>query len=251
MMRTWRIGIPLFLVVLATAFIASSALSQSGGIVVDGADNTLEWAVAPSQTLMDLASGVETRYIVNYANTLRYIDLSPMPSALQTLVAQVGDRFIILWANTKHDFTLQAIPDALGMLLTGVQDRPIILWANTNRAITPTYPTELISDTEPPAITGISATETTTGTTNIDWFTDEFADSVVEYGTQPGYYTETVHDSLYTKEHRVLLSELVESTVYYFIVHSTDRSGNAAESAEYRFTTTIPTYLPVILQRRR
>lgn len=252
MMKLWKTVKKWFLVLaISTLAVSFNVLSQSGGIVVDGADNMLEWTVRPSQPLSDLLSGVEKRFVVNHANTLRFIDLSPMPSALQAIVAQVGNRFVILWANTKYDFFLQPIPESLGTLLTGVQDRPIILWANTTHHITPAYPQNLIGDAQSPLITEIVATETTTGTTRIERFTEEFANSTVEYGIQPGQYTNLISDPLYTKHHRVPLSGLTDSTVYYFIVHSTDRSGNDATSTEMSFRTKFPLtfiYLPMVVR---
>jgi hypothetical protein len=84
----------------------------------------------------------------------------------------------------------------------------------------------------------------------IAWSTNEYADSQVHYGLQSGQYPYTVQDPLYLKQHQVTLRGLTPGTAYYFLVRSSDRSGNAAESAESRFTTIFPTYLPVILRRR-
>jgi hypothetical protein len=70
------------------------------------------------------------------------------------------------------------------------------------------------------------------------YLTDEFADSVVNYGVNSTVYTATSTDNLYVKEHRIALAGLSSGTTYYFVVKSTDRSGNSAVSMEeYTFTT--------------
>jgi hypothetical protein len=160
----------------------------------------------------------------------------------------VADRIILQYANTKREVGLSAIPETLRTLLGQIADRIILQYANTNRQIGLSYPVALIGDTAPPQISGITATPVGSSIV-ISWTTDEFATSVVLYGTQPGVYTRTVNDPLYVKQHEVTLTGLAPRTTYYFIVRSADRSGNVAESGEYRFTTTSPAYLPLIQRR--
>ena len=66
-------------------------------------------------------------------------------------------------------------------------------------------------------------------------FPDEFADSVVKYGVKSTAYTELSIDELFVKDHEITLTGLSSDTTYYFVVNSTDQSGNTAESSEYRF----------------
>jgi chitodextrinase len=66
-------------------------------------------------------------------------------------------------------------------------------------------------------------------------FPDEFADSVVKYGVNSTAYTELSIDELFVKEHEIALTGLSPDTTYYFVVNSTDQSGNSVESSEYRF----------------
>ena len=99
------------------------------------------------------------------------------------------------------------------------------------------FPKELVKDTTPPIITNVTATNITDNSATINWDTDEFADSLVKYGKTSGIYTESVKEMLYVKNHTIDLTELASGTTYYFMINSADRSGNSAESAEYRFTT--------------
>ena len=66
-------------------------------------------------------------------------------------------------------------------------------------------------------------------------FPDEFADSVLKYGMNSTADTELSIDVLFVKEHEITLTGLSPDKTYYFVVDSTDQSGNTAESSEYRF----------------
>jgi hypothetical protein len=96
---------------------------------------------------------------------------------------------------------------------------------------------ELMNDTIPPVIADVSVINITNNSAIITWRTDEFADSVVKYGENTAVYTKMCTDELFAKEHTITLTGLSPDTTYYFVVNSTDRSGNSAESLEYRFTT--------------
>ncbi len=99
------------------------------------------------------------------------------------------------------------------------------------------FPIGLINDTTSPTITNVSVSNIASNSTTITWDTDEIADSLVKYGKQSGIYTESKPDSLFVTNHSVVLTGLSQGTTYYFVVNSTDRSGNSNESAEYNFTT--------------
>ncbi|RJS69430.1 PKD domain-containing protein [Methanophagales archaeon] len=99
------------------------------------------------------------------------------------------------------------------------------------------FPKELINDTTPPIITNITVTNITYDSATIKWDTDEFADSLVKYGTSSGAYTKQEYDELFVKNHSVSLYNLSPGTKYYFVVKSVDLSGNSVESSEYSFTT--------------
>lgn len=99
------------------------------------------------------------------------------------------------------------------------------------------YPKGLIKDFTAPVITNITVTDITNSSAVIKWDTDEIADSVVKYGTTYQVYTESVKETLFVKDHAIELTGLDSDTTYYFVINSTDRSGNSAESAEYSFSS--------------
>jgi hypothetical protein len=57
------------------------------------------------------------------------------------------------------------------------------------------------------------------------------------YGIEPGNYNLEAYDSADVAAHDVVLTELQSNMPYYYVVHSTDLSGNTAQSYEYTFTT--------------
>jgi hypothetical protein len=240
----------------------------SDSIVVNNADEVKETAVNVDQGLKNALSSVTARVALQYANELLDIELATVPDALQALLDQVSPRIAAQYANVIHHIemtalpgTLQALldqvssrvavqygnlirhidlpalPDALQTRLEEVSDRIVIQYANTNRQEALVYPLELLDDTAAPQITDIGVTPVGSGSVNITWTTNEFATSAVYYGTQPGEYPNTIDDSYYTKQHTVGLSDLTPHTTYYFLVSSTDQSGNTATSAEQSFST--------------
>ena len=92
-------------------------------------------------------------------------------------------------------------------------------------------------DTTPPVISGVNASGITNNSATIIWDTDELADSIVRYGTAPGNYTLSASNSSFVLGHSIPLTSLLENATCYYVVNSTDGSGNSAESAEYNFTT--------------
>ncbi|MCW3129266.1 MAG: DUF3160 domain-containing protein [Methanophagales archaeon] len=100
------------------------------------------------------------------------------------------------------------------------------------------FPIKLMNDTTSPIITNVTVINITNNSATVKWDTDEIADSVVKYGKAPGIYTEIERNPLFVGNHTIALAKLSPGTKYYFVVNSTDRSGNSAESLECSFTTT-------------
>jgi PKD repeat protein len=186
------------LLVLFT-FIGRTA-GQSGNIVITGADATVNVDLAAPSVIPD----VGPRFVVQFANAMRYYNMIPVPSALLSLIRQTGDKITIQYANTNRTYTF-------------------------------VYPIGLAGDTTPPQITDITSTSDAPGSATIGWSTNEFANSLARYGTRSGVYTNAVSDTLYYKRHEVVLIGLAPGTTYYYQVSSTDRDGNTATSSENSF----------------
>ena len=61
-------------------------------------------------------------------------------------------------------------------------------------------------------------------------------------------YTLEEHNTTYILSHAIHLKELKENNTYYFVVNSTDPSGNAAETPEYIFILTPPSKEETIIK---
>ncbi|MDO8435761.1 MAG: peptidoglycan-binding protein [bacterium] len=96
-------------------------------------------------------------------------------------------------------------------------------------------------DTTAPVISDITATSTTATTTQIQWLTDEKANSKVWYGISTPVDTTTstamISSSDNVLNHSITLSDLTASTTYYYVIASTDKSDNTATATEKSFTT--------------
>ena len=93
-------------------------------------------------------------------------------------------------------------------------------------------------DTTPPIISSVRVTSTTYTTAVITWTTDEASNSQVLYGTLSGSYPYTRSSVGMVTHHYITLNQLEPNTTYYFVVCSTDASGNGpTASAEQTFIT--------------
>lgn len=83
---------------------------------------------------------------------------------------------------------------------------------------------------------GIPANLTTSGA-NINWTTDEVADSQVEYGLTTAYGNTTPVNTSLLLSHNEPLAGLQANTVYHYRVRSRDEAGNLTVSSDQTFQT--------------
>lgn len=96
------------------------------------------------------------------------------------------------------------------------------------------------NDTQPPVISGVTATSTSSNAAKVQWKTNEASTSKVTYATQSiatATSTQSVSNVTLLTDHAIMLSGLFPSTQYFFIALSLDASGNTATSTEMTFTT--------------
>ena len=204
-------------IILVVLVLVLPAQGQTGGIVVNGADQTLTSSLTSSSGLNTSITNVGPRFVVQYANANQYYTFVTVPNTLQTLLGQVGTRFIIQYANA-------------------------------NRVYGFIYPLDLVGDSTPPQISGLVANPIGAGVEMISWTTNELATSSLHFGTQSGVYTQTISNTLFKRLHEVTIAGVKSSTKYYYYVSNTDRSGNSSQSQEYIFTPTTFVYLPLTRQ---
>ncbi len=97
-----------------------------------------------------------------------------------------------------------------------------------------------VTVSNPPLISGISASSITQTSALINWTTNVPADSQINYGTVLPYDSSTVLDPALVTSHSQLLSGLVENTTYHYQVLSRDATGVLASSSDNTFTTLPP-----------
>ena len=91
--------------------------------------------------------------------------------------------------------------------------------------------------TAPVIVSGPVVLSTTQATALIAWETDEACDSEVRFGSNAGVYDLQVEQPGLVEMHEVKLTGLQPSTVYHFLVRSTDAARNAVVSSELFFET--------------
>lgn len=102
------------------------------------------------------------------------------------------------------------------------------------------YPKIFFNDTISPEITDVAADEIYSRQARVNWTTDEYATSLVKYGSTPDNFESEKRERAFAENHSILLDGLMPGTKYYFAVNSTDRSGNSAESQALEFETSGP-----------
>jgi hypothetical protein len=93
------------------------------------------------------------------------------------------------------------------------------------------------ADTTAPLISQMMASDVSDSGATISWFTNEPADSRVEFGLAPDSYIWFVEDSLLVHSHSLELTSLTPATQYHYRLRSQDASGNARMSQDMTFTT--------------
>lgn len=227
-------GINLLVLIVVALLVLQAAPVNASDIVVIRADSIQNVTTTYPSSIPD----VTPRIIVEYANSIYQFGLYAMPENLTNVAITVLPWIIVEYANSISHLELHEMPEVLLNTTKEVSKRRLLVeYAESNSYIPLKFPIELMNDTIPPVITDVSVTNVTNNSAMITWRTDEFADSVVKYGENSTVYTKMCTDELFVKEHVVALKGLSPGITYYFVVNSTDRSGNSAESLEYWLDT--------------
>ena len=227
-------GIKFFVLIALALLVLQATPVSASDIAVIGADTIHNVTTTYPSGIPD----VTPRIIVEYANSISQFGLYAMPENLTNVTSKVTPRIFVEYANSISHLALDEMPVNLLNTTKEVPKRRLIIeYAESDSYIPMKFPIELVNDIIPPVITDVSVTNVTNNSAMITWITDEFADSVVKYGENSTVYTKMCTDELFVKEHTITLTWLSPGTTYYFVVNSTDRSGNSAESLEYIFTT--------------
>ncbi|KAF5437462.1 Purple acid Phosphatase, N-terminal domain [Candidatus Methanophagaceae archaeon] len=150
-----------------------------------------------------------------------------------------------VFISATADVSIEQYLTAVNVLTSPVPIKRIFIHNEDAKSVEELlYPKGLIKDFIAPVITNVTVTDITNSSAVIKWDTDEIADSVVKYGTTSQVYTGSVKETFFVEDHAIELTGLDSDTTYYFVINSTDRSGNSAESAEYSFSSSGSTPTP-------
>jgi hypothetical protein len=247
MMNGFKVLLAAAVLVATVLLLASTVSGQSGDVIVDGAKEVLtKSAVRPSELPADVAP----RPVAQYADGGSLFTLLSAPDELLALAGQASPHVLFEYADANRYLLLSNIPQELHDFAALVAARVRFQYADASRASTMSYPKALFNDTSAPVIADVRTAAAGAGARTILWTTDEFADSRVDFGTQPGVYSRSVEDPLYYKSHGLLLTGLAQDTTYYFVIASADRSGNTTRTGEYSFEVGPAIYLPLVLNKR-
>ena len=92
-------------------------------------------------------------------------------------------------------------------------------------------------DTTPPVISNVTSLSLGTTEATITWDTNEAAVSTLQYGTTTSYGSQATLSASALLAHEATLTGLTAGTIYHYCIHSTDISGNVANSCNHSFTT--------------
>jgi PGF-CTERM protein len=213
---------------------------------VDDGTFTIEGGVAPPT----IVSYTISDYTITPPETTE-IDVEFSEEVDYTIAIETDSTVVYDWTGTATnpnakvwDGTYEAggatVPDGdYTVNVTGTSTTTGLSVNDNTKVITVTS----APDEEPPEISDV-ASDPTDDSATITWTTDEISDSLVKYGNASGVYTMQESDAADVTSHSIGLTELTANTTYYYVVNSTDPSGNSAESAEYNFTTLPPDETP-------
>ncbi len=98
-------------------------------------------------------------------------------------------------------------------------------------------PASITPDLTPPTFSNINAGSITENSVTITWTTDEPATSLVRYGEEIAYGSQTTLDPALVTSHSVPITGLSDGTTYHYQVESTDGSDNTSTSSDRIFDT--------------
>lgn len=96
-----------------------------------------------------------------------------------------------------------------------------------------------VLDTTPPVISRVSNGTASDYSVSISWDTNEPGNSTVRYGLDPNISNmSSLSDLTFVLNHTIVLFNLTHDTPYYYMVNSSDQSGNSNNSTIYNVATT-------------
>jgi hypothetical protein len=219
MRRHWIIPIAAALSVAVMHWLPARGEGEATtDVIVTNADATKQVTVVASTPLQTLLGPLAVRVAFNYGDAAKTLPLVAVPTELNTLLGQVAARIVHHYADASYTVPLS-------------------------------FPKVLVNDTVPPQAPGQVVGTPDNGQVVLVWTSAEFTKATVAYGTQPGNTPNSVSETDFTTQHRIVLPNVAPGTVLYIRITQTDLSGNTAAPSDYQVATTAPKkfiHLPLV-----
>ena len=213
-------------------------------ITVVGADVIETVDTSGSSGLENALNQVGARFIFYTAQAVRTLDIPSLPAELATRLEGVAPRFIVYESQAMRHVAIE-LDEGLPPVLNAVRPRFQLYTAQAAQHSTLSYPLTLINDDTAPQITDVTVGEPTGDSITIEWTTDEFATTLLEYGAAGSPLDNSVGDDDFTKSHSVTLTGLADG-MYDYRISGTDLSGNTQVGSVGSFTIQSDVVAPTI-----
>ena len=174
-------------------------------------------------------SGSKTFTITIPASSAANSMVIPSNSARKVLIS--GSRLLGATAGNQFKFKIAADGD---ISANGLSSGSAISSTGTSNGNL----VSINSATAVPSISNVASSAASATSMKITWDTSKFTNSVVNYGTSSGIYTQNSSLADYILNHSITLSNLNTGITYYYVVKSTDANNNSVTSAESTFSLT-------------
>ncbi|KAF5422050.1 MAG: Ig-like domain (group 1)/Purple acid Phosphatase, N-terminal domain/Ig-like domain (group 1), partial [Candidatus Methanomarinus sp.] len=179
--------------------------------------------------------GAPNRYWINENNTTW---------RLKVIINKMATTHIT-WDNLTLSPHLDITINGTGITDTDMRTQNSIeLEGNVDSSVAQFF--NIAVDITHPVITNVTNSTLTPESITITWDTNEDSNSTVKYGIASGTYTNEESNSTLVTSHGITLTGLKQRTTYYYVVNSSDRSGNFNQSNEKSFSTS--SYPPAVLK---
>ncbi|PYT09041.1 MAG: hypothetical protein DMF60_03375 [Acidobacteria bacterium] len=179
--------------------------------------------------------------MISILNIGAVVSISPSKASVATGTTSqftalvTGSSDTITWSATGGSVTSAGLYTAPAT--AGTYSVRAFCTSNPNIGASATASVSQSSDTTPPVISGVNASNITGNGVTISWTTDELSDTQIEYGPTSGYGALSTQNPALVTNHSVAFGGLASAVVYHYRVKSKDAAGNLAVSGDLTFTT--------------
>jgi hypothetical protein len=236
--------VPLAGLTPGTTYHYSVTSANASGVISTSVDFTFKTAgVAPPPPAAPAITAVTATGITPTTATITWTTNQPATSLVTygTTTAYGSQTTLNTALATSHSMTITG-------LTPGTTYNYAAVSANAGGSSTTSANFTFATTSAPaPLISAVTATAITTTSATITWTTDIPSTTRVAYGTTAALGTQSPLDSALVTSHSMTLIGLTPGTTYFYAATSVNGSGGSATSANFTFTTPVPTPVAPVL----